>query len=203
MNIRPATRALLAAAAVAAAGCSSASEEDVAATPAPAVEVAVDTTTAVDTVAYEARRDTAAPPIQARVEADPQVTTDTSADAAISAGAGMASHTFNLTGLNNSTATGQVTVRPVGEQEVEVAINLSGVEANAQRNAAIYRGTCANPGTTVEALQDVGTGMEAQSTTTLQIPLTQLLAGDHVVIVREDAMGQSNPIACAELMQRQ
>lgn len=216
MRTRLACAAL--AAAVAAAGCASSSEEeDIAVIPAPAAEAET------DTVAYQPQRDTAVaaadtarvvrvmpmPGVDARVDRaeDPDTSAvaaeadvdereiDVDADAAVAAG-----RTLQLAPVGGVDAGGTVTLREMGTQEVEVVIDATGSAIPAQGFAAVYRGTCDAPGTVVEALQNVGAETAMRSTTVLQLPLSQLMTADHIVIVRGDAAGQAAPVACVALV---
>lgn len=167
------SRTLLAAAAVALAGCASNTEEEMAALPPPVLEGAA------DTAAYQPQRDT----VRAGVDAAPAATT----------------RTFQLAPVRNAEASGTVTLREIGTRDVEVVIDLSGAAVPDRGYAALYRGSCDAPGTVVEALQHVGAEQRMRSTTVLQLPLSQLMSADHVVIVRGDAMGQAEPVACAAI----
>ena len=188
----PVTRALLTAAAVALVGCGGGTSESdvITAQPVPAdtVDVVVADTVRMgpDTVAYQA------PDTAAYV---PRDTVTVMADEPIAA----APHTLQLESVGGAEASGQVTVRQAGLHETEITIALEGGAAAGQRYAGVYRGTCESPGTIVEPLQHVGSDAAGGSVTTLQLPLAQLMAGGHVVIVRADATDQAAPVACATL----
>ncbi|MDQ2669637.1 MAG: hypothetical protein M3Y31_03320 [Gemmatimonadota bacterium] len=173
-----------------------------------------------DTSAYQMQRDTsyqAAPDTAANqmpdaaapqipnaaadtMHADPMHADSMHADSmhADSAHAGpMGDQTIQLQSIGNADASGTVTVRKLGDEAVQVALQLSGAAVTGRGYAALHSGTCENPGAEVEALQEASAG--ATTLSTLQLPMSDLMAGNHVVVVHSGPTSDTPPVACAAI----
>ncbi|MGH7658141.1 MAG: hypothetical protein ACREL6_07885, partial [Gemmatimonadales bacterium] len=115
--------------------------------------------------------------------------------------------TFTLTAVENSGHSGEVIVASVpggalDQTSVTVTLNASPNMADTEHEhaAMIHSGTCDNVGAVVETLDPVKTegGTTKTSTTEVNIPLTTITDGNHVVAIHQDSGDEPGAVvACA------
>jgi hypothetical protein len=108
--------------------------------------------------------------------------------------------TGNLAEMNNSGASGVVTLTPQNGQTL-IQLSVTGVQPETQLRPTIHRGGCDEVGQLVHELQLVrveGTGLAAENVT-LNQPVEAVADGFHSGRIYPEAGFQSPPIACAEL----
>jgi Cu/Zn superoxide dismutase len=113
----------------------------------------------------------------------------------LSANAKEPSKTFPISAQNGSGETGSVTLTAVGEKTL-VAVTLKGAPADAQP-AHIHPGSCAklNPAPKYPLTNLV----DGKSSTTVDAPMSSLIAGDFAVNVHKSTTDLKDYVACGDL----
>jgi hypothetical protein len=108
--------------------------------------------------------------------------------------------TGNLAEMNNSGASGVVTVTPRNGQ-TWIQLSVTGAQPNTQLRPTIHRGGCDEVGQLVHELEllPVPAGGLAAANVTLPQPVESIADGFHSVRIYPQAGFQSPPISCAEL----
>ena len=109
------------------------------------------------------------------------------------------SERFELNEVQNSGVSGSVLVAEYSEGRTVVSVSLSGTPAGGQHPAALYMGSCDALGDEVAALEPVS-GNTGFSTTVLDVPLTDIIGGDHALSV-DVSEADAAPVACGEVGQ--
>ena len=108
-----------------------------------------------------------------------------------------AGQTVTFEAVDGSGVAGEATITDRGDR-TEVMVRLTGTEAGGSHNGHIHGGTCEAIGGVVQALEPIetdGTGTGTM-TTTVEIPLSELTDGQHVVVYHA---GDGAPMSCAPL----
>ena len=119
--------------------------------------------------------------------------------AAAGTAAGMQTVAFQPVGAGGHT--GEVMLHPMGQQ-TEIMVRLSGPQAGVHQGH-IHTGTCDNIGGVVQPLQpvDVPQGAQGTSTTSVSIPPSTVMNGQHVVVYHTAGGDPGAPVACANIPQ--
>jgi hypothetical protein len=108
--------------------------------------------------------------------------------------------TGNLAEMNNSGASGVVTVTPQNGQTM-IQLSLTGVQPDTRLTPTIHRGRCDEVGQLVHQLERIQvepTGLAAANLT-LNLQVQAIADGRHSVRIYPEAGYQTPPLACAEL----
>ena len=109
------------------------------------------------------------------------------------------SERFELGEVEGSGVSGSALVAEYSEGRTVVSVSLSGTPAGGQHPAALYTGSCGALGDEVAALEPVS-GDTGFSTTVLDVPLTDIIGGDHALSV-DMSEADAAPVACGEVGQ--
>lgn len=110
-----------------------------------------------------------------------------------------ASERFVLGDVQGSGVSGSVLMAKYSGGRTVVSLSLSGTPAGGLHPAALYTGSCESPGDVVAALEPVS-GDTGFSTTVLDVPLAEILGGDHAVLINASEVDPA-PVSCGEVGQ--
>ncbi len=109
------------------------------------------------------------------------------------------SERFELSEVGSSGVSGSALVAEYSEGRTVVSVSLSGTPAGGVHPAALYMGSCGALGDEVAALEPVS-GNTGFSTTVLDVPLADIIGGDHALSV-DMSEADTAPASCGEVGQ--
>jgi hypothetical protein len=131
--------------------------------------------------------------------------TDTPATAAGTPGAQtaeMGMERIDLRAVGQSNVSGEASIAPDG-QTTKVMVRLTGGTPG-QKDGHIHSGTCDNIGPVVVALEPVNVqqGGAGTSTSEVNLPVAQVMNGQHVISYHQSGGDPGPPVVCGEIPQQ-
>jgi len=126
-------------------------------------------------------------------------TTTTNQDGPLYESTAETSERFVLNEVQDSGVSGSALMAEYSEGRTVVSVSLSGTPAGGVHPAALYMGSCGALGDEVAALEPVS-GDTGFSTTVLDVPLADIIGGDHALSV-DMSEADTAPVACGEVGQ--
>jgi len=106
---------------------------------------------------------------------------------------------FALNSVNGSGEAGTVTLTPMGEK-TRVDVALTGAPADTPQPAHVHPGPCAK--LDPKPKYPLTSVVDGFSSTTLDIPIAQLLTGEYAVNVHKSAMEAPKYVSCGDLLKK-
>ncbi|CAN5740218.1 hypothetical protein BH23GEM5_BH23GEM5_12330 [soil metagenome] len=122
-------------------------------------------------------------------------------DTGAAAGAAGGMQTVQFTPVGAGGHTGDVMLHAAGQQ-TEITVRLSGPQSGTHQGH-IHSGRCPNPGGVVAPLEPITTDASGggSSTSTVSVPMTTVMDGQHVVQYHTAGGDPGPPVVCASIPQ--